>query len=154
DRVAWSDQAAFRAVAFARLKAIVRDFDAPDELRRMVHPKDPYALVDAIRAIAKYEKVDGSNPFVGGPVGPKEWRPSVGKAIAEMLEVAFIDSLHRLAPRWAAVAADGGGKVNAIQLMPSAEADRVIAEGLVASGVLRLLPETHPGKSKTDDKTK
>lgn len=103
-RLSWNDRDAFLKGLYKALNWLLFDFENPSELRQVLHPADPYALIDEMRPIIGIEKATAGKKLTGGRAGPCDWRPSIGVALGALFEAAVVKSLLRLGPRWVAIA--------------------------------------------------
>jgi len=136
-RLAWHNVGAFYQRFFKQLDRIIYVFDSPPDLAQLVHPQDPYAMIDSVRPLAGKQH--------GATVGPWDWQPSVGAALAEMIEEALVASLYRIGPRWLHIA-ELAGDVSGTSVLVDPDAvprshsmDRAIVPALCQPGVLEVL---------------
>jgi hypothetical protein len=146
-RLVWHDLGAFYKRFFKQLDRILYVFDSPPDLAQLVYPQDPYAMINAVRPIAGKQH--------GGAVGPWDWRPSVGAALAEMIEEVLVVSLYRIGPRWLHIA-ELAGEVSGTAVIVDPDAiprshpmDRAVVPALCQQGVLDVIPDRqHKAKPK------
>ncbi|HEU4731155.1 MAG TPA: hypothetical protein VFT22_24850 [Kofleriaceae bacterium] len=81
----------------------------------------------------------------GAAVGAWDWQPSVGAALAELIEEALVASLYRIGPRWLHIAELAGG-VSGTSVIVDPDAiprshpmDRAVVPSLCQQGVLDVL---------------
>ena len=97
------------------------------ELPELLHPSDPWALIDAHR---------GMDADPTASTGAMTWAPAAGFALAGAVELSVRASLPRMAARYAA----GKGTRVASELVASHPMDRVVAVALCADGVVARRP--------------
>ncbi len=97
------------------------------ELPELLHPSDPWALIDAHRGM------DADPTSSSGAMG---WAPAAGLALAGAVELSVRSSLPRMAARYAAVQ----GTQVASELVASHPMDRVVAVALCADNVVTRQP--------------
>jgi hypothetical protein len=95
------------------------------ELPELLYPSDPWAMIDAHRTM------DADPTLATGAMG---WSPAAGLALAAAFERSVRASLPRVAARYVAEQ----GTRSASLLVAAHPMDRVIAEALVADGVVTL----------------
>lgn len=95
------------------------------ELPELLHPSDPWALIDAHRTM------DADPTLATGAMG---WSPAAGLALATAFERSVRASLPRVAARYVAER----GTRSASLLVAAHPMDRVVAEALVTDGVVAL----------------
>jgi hypothetical protein len=102
-RLPWRAQQVFRGELARFLVDFLGELNATTNLDQLCHPHKPLALVDDLRPTVPAPG-DGADTAKSRMVGPSDWRPSIGVAIAQQLEAAIHGSLRRLGPRWVAAA--------------------------------------------------
>lgn len=110
-RMRWDNERAFYESLFVAFNAFATSFEHPEDFAQAMFPGDPYLLIDSMRPLAKLppeQATDDKQSMSGGVVGPWTWMPSIGTALAQMIEQAVIQSLYRLGPRWLEIAELGG----------------------------------------------
>jgi len=150
-RLAWHNLGAFHKRFINQLDRIIYVFDNPPDLAQLVHPQDPYAMIDSVRPVAAKQH--------GAAVGPWDWQPSVGTALAEMIEEALVASLYRIGPRWLLIA-ELAGNVSGTSVIVDPDAiprshpmDRAVVPALCQQGVLAVLADKqHKAKPKSSSK--
>ncbi|MEP6864551.1 MAG: hypothetical protein ABJE66_28275 [Deltaproteobacteria bacterium] len=125
-RLTWADAASFRAAVLAALAD-----RAPGDWPALLHPSDPWQLVDALR-----------------PGHATGWVPSIGAGLADELELALRRSLGRMSPRYV-IEAGGGDRVTPDALIASHPMDRVAIAGLCAPHAVCV--DHHAGSRVTTD---
>jgi hypothetical protein len=147
-RLAWRNLGAFYERFFKQLDRILYVFDNPTDLAQLVHPQDPYATIDAVRPVAGKQH--------GGAAGPWDWQPSVGAALAAMIEEALVASLYRIGPRWLHIA-ELAGNVSGTGVIVDPDAiprshpmDRAVVPALCQQGVLDVqADQQHKAKPRS-----
>jgi hypothetical protein len=124
-RLHWKDPAAFRTAVLAGLAA-----RAADEWPALLHPSDPWRLVDRLR--------------LGHTTG---WVPAIGLEISGELELALRRSLARMGPRYV-IEAGGSDHVTPDSLIASHPMDRIAIAGLCASDAVRVDHRAAPQPTK------
>jgi hypothetical protein len=105
------------------------------ELPELLYPSDPWALIDAHRTM------DADPTLATGAMG---WSPAAGLALAAAFERSVRASLPRVAARYVAEQ----GTRSASLLVAAHPMDRVVAEALVADGVVALGASRAAGTGK------
>lgn len=110
-RLPWRTQGSFKRALVERLvEPILGSSEPGQHLRTLCHPANPLTLIDEMRPVERAHSgklLEAIEPAAGALVGPADWRPSIGLAIAQLLEASIIASLRRLGPRWVACADRG-----------------------------------------------
>jgi hypothetical protein len=162
-RLPWGEQATFNDILAPLIKDYLFSksrtgghFSDPYRVRRLFHPHDPYRAIDQMRAIVGRAPHDGKNIFVGGLMGPAEWRPAIGRRIGALLEEAIVTSLQRMGGRYVAFFDRTGELPIDGTLMTSHQLDRFVGRALtLQDGVVKVqaLPDAEDkGKKKKGDK--
>jgi len=146
-RLAWRSRSAFLGELLRSLDGFLPGFDPPTILQKLAFPADPLATIDDVRPLSGVQKPSGENVHVGGRVGPPDWQPVVGTAIAQDLEAAIDASLARLGPCWleAAERIHGSAQGEEIDVPYAALAtshwmDRAVGRAMAERGVFRMRP--------------
>lgn len=137
-RLAWTARGERLAEAFeaAWLEASDGVFQLADKLPALLHPADPWRLIDEHRDLTRGqpgELLDGEPAK-----GSLEWSPVVGAALALEVEAQLRSAVPRMGRRYVAQAEGGGGAVTVGMLVTSHPFDRIVARLLCAPGVVQL----------------
>ena len=156
-RLPWRDQAPFNNVLAPLIKNYLFSksrtgghFSDPYRVRRLFHPHDPYRAIDQMRVIVGRAPHDGKNIFVGGLVGPMDWRPAIGRRIGALLEEAIVTSLQRMGARYVAFFDRTGELPIDGTLMTSHQLDRFVGRALTLHdpATVQELPDAEDKKGK------
>jgi len=143
-RLPWTRRHVFAQV----LVGILDTHLTPTELRKLCHPADPLAVIDQLRPVQPASSgrlLEQIDPRPGAVVGPSQWLPSIGLAIAQMIEGSVIASLRRLGPRWVACADRGMSEEARLDetrslvpydaLVTSHPMDRIVGQAITGAAV-------------------
>ena len=138
-RLVWGPDG-LRGIAFERalVGACGTDMDLAYALRGLLHPVDPFELIDLHRDLCRGrpgERIDNQPAM-----GPVAWNPVVGQAVALEIEACLRRSLPRMGLRYVAQADDYHGQVSPEMLVTSEPFDRVVARLLCDPAVARFVP--------------
>jgi hypothetical protein len=114
-RLVWADRASFRAAVLAALAE-----RATDDWPALLHPSDPWQLVDTLRA-----------------GHASSWIPTIGLELAAQLELALRRSLARMSPRYV-IEAGAGDRATPAALIASHPMDGIAIAGLCAPQAVRV----------------
>jgi hypothetical protein len=137
-RLRWATTGASLAGAFesALLDAEGGVFNLAGKIPALLHPVDPWALIDAHRELSSGEP---DEPHVDRlAVGSLEWNPVIGAALALEVEAQLRTSSQRMGVRYVAQAETVYGQVTVAMLVTSHPFDRIVARLLCAPGVVAL----------------
>ncbi len=164
-RMQWHDERAFYESLFVAFNTFATSFEHPEDFAQAMFPGDPFYLIDSMRPIAKVpaeQTTDDKQTMYGGVVGPWDWLPSVGSALAQMVEQAVIQSLYRLGPRWLEIAELAGPVSGTVFLDENAIArshpmDRYVRTAMCRPNVFTVVKDASaakkPAKKSKNDGT-
>lgn len=125
-RLTWTHEKMFVRELLMQLEANIRDFVPLAKLDEILYPSDAMRTLGAMLPATD------------------AWSPPLGLAIAQALQIAIVSSLHRLGPRYLAVAdargAAGDGAISPSALTYSMPLDRYVGAAMCAPHVLAIEP--------------
>jgi Domain of unknown function (DUF4157) len=160
-RMQWHDERAFYESLFVAFNTFATSFEHPEDFAQAMSPGDPFHLIDSMRPIATVpaeQATDDKQTMYGGVVGPWNWLPGIGTAIAQMVEQSVIQSLYRLGARWLEIAELGGPVSGTVFVDENAIArshpmDRYVRTAMCRANVFTVVVDASSAK-KPAKKTK
>lgn len=156
-RMQWHDERAFYESLFVAFNTFATSFEHPEDFAQAMFPGDPFHLIDSMRPIANVpaeQATDDKRTMYGGVVGPWNWLPGIGTAIAQMVEQSVIQSLYRLGARWLELAELGGPVSGTVFVDENAIArshpmDRYVRTAMCRPDVFVVVMEASAAKQPT-----
>lgn len=137
DRLHWTHGSAglARSIEAAVVAANGGYFQLHRVLPSLLHPDDPWTIIDRHRALTDGQAGDHIEGV--SPRGATTWRPIVGEALAVAFEARLRESVARLTPRYVAQEEEQDGRVTPDAIVASHPFDRVVARLLCDPAVVQ-----------------